>query len=198
MPGLKTFEAVPGSRVNLPATQTALWLWLRTVDGQDPGDLLHRTQALETLLAPAFTLDEFTDAFKHRSGHDLTGFEDGTENPTGDDAEAAALLHNTAAGLNGSSFVAVQRWQHNLAYFRSLGPDKETELMGRDRESNEEDEDAPATARVKRTVQEDFELSDSSQAFMRISSTRERQGKGNGRPRPPGAKVGQALVWLWK
>lgn len=180
VPGLKTFEPVPGSLVDLPATQTALWLWLRTLDGQDPGDLLHRTQALETLLAPALTLDEVTDAFKYRSGHDLTGFEDGTENPSGDDAVATALVHNAAAGLNGSSFVAVQRWQHNLAHFQSLGPAKETELIGRDRESNEEDEDAPETAHVKRTAQENFELSDGSQAFMLRRSMPWMQGSSAG------------------
>jgi len=46
--------------------------------------LLDRARAAHDLLASAFRLDEEVTTFKYRTGHDLTGYEDGTENPKGD------------------------------------------------------------------------------------------------------------------
>jgi deferrochelatase/peroxidase EfeB len=47
-------------------------------------------------------------AFKHQKGHDLTGFENGTENPKGKAALKVGLV--TEGALVGSSFVAVMPW----------------------------------------------------------------------------------------
>lgn len=155
IPGLKTFTGVEGARIKLPATPTDLLLWLR---GTDRGELLIRSRHLETLLAPAFDVTEITDAFNHDNGRDLTGYEDGTENPQGDDALAAALLPESAGpGLAGSSFVAVQRWQHHMSRFEAMPRHQQDDTIGRARESNEELDDAPASAHVKRTAQESFE-----------------------------------------
>src|SRR5262245_22406609 len=76
------------------------------------GDLWHRAAALEQGLAGAFTLTESIDAFVHREGRDLTGYEDGTETPVGARARATAFV--SGAGLDGGSFVAVQRWLNDL------------------------------------------------------------------------------------
>lgn len=155
IPGLKTFTGVEGARIKLPATPTDLLLWLR---GTDRGELLIRSRHLETLLAPAFDVTDITDAFNHDNGRDLTGYEDGTENPQGDDALAAALLPESAGpGLAGSSFVAVQRWQHHMSRFEAMSRHQQDDTIGRTRESNEELDDAPASAHVKRTAQESFE-----------------------------------------
>jgi deferrochelatase/peroxidase EfeB len=48
------------------------------------------------LLAPVFKLDHIVDAFVHQRsdnghGRDLTGYEDGTENPEDDEAVAAGI-----------------------------------------------------------------------------------------------------------
>ena len=45
--------------------------------------------------------------------------EDGTENPKGEDAVAAAIVDGRGAGLDGSSYVAVQQWVHDLDRFAS-------------------------------------------------------------------------------
>lgn len=154
VPGLKTFQGIAGSRVKLPATPIDLLVWLR---GDARGDLLIRSRHLETLLAPAFDVTDITDAFQHAGGRDLTGYEDGTENPQGDQALAAALLPHSAGMLAGSSFLAVQRWHHHFSEFEAMSSQQQDHAIGRARSDNEELDDAPASAHVKRTAQESFE-----------------------------------------
>lgn len=154
IPGLKTFTGIEGARIKLPATPTDLLIWLR---GADRGELLIRSRHLETLLAPAFDVTDITDAFNHDHGKDLTGYEDGTENPQGDEALAVALLPVNAGPLAGSSFVAVQRWRHHMSRFEAMPKQQQDHTFGRERVSNEELDDAPVSAHVKRTAQESFD-----------------------------------------
>ncbi|MDO9480032.1 MAG: Dyp-type peroxidase [Hydrogenophaga sp.] len=154
IPGLKSFQGIDGARIKLPATPADLWIWLR---GNDRGELLIRSRHLETLLAPAFDVQHITDAFNHDNGKDLTGYEDGTENPQGGEAHAAALVPESAGPLAGSSFVAVQRWHHHMSRFEAMPRLQQDHTIGRDKDSNEELDDAPNSAHVKRTAQESFD-----------------------------------------
>lgn len=151
---LRVFPAVSAEGFDIPSTPSALWCWLR---GSDPGEILHRSRAIEQALTPDLLLTRSIDVFKHDTGRDLTGYEDGTENPVGDEAVAAAIVHGAKPGLDGSSFVAVQQWLHDLDHFSAMTASQQDDTIGRQRESNEEIEDAPASAHVKRTAQEDFE-----------------------------------------
>ncbi len=152
--GLRSFPALSGAGVDVPSTQHALWCWLR---GEDRGELLHRSRALEAALAPALRLVQATDAFRYRSGHDLTGYEDGTENPEGEEAVLAASVTEGPAGLRGGSFAAIQHWVHDLDGFEALPEAEQDDIFGRRKSDNEELDDAPASAHVKRTAQESFE-----------------------------------------
>ncbi|PKO32477.1 MAG: peroxidase [Betaproteobacteria bacterium HGW-Betaproteobacteria-9] len=154
IPGLKTFCGIEGALIKLPATPTDLLVWLR---GTDRGHLLIRSRHIETLLAPAFEVTDITDAFNHDNGRDLTGYEDGTENPEGEKALAAAFLPESAGLLAGSSFVAVQLWRHHMSRFEAMPRQQQDHTVGRERDSNEEIDDAPESAHVKRTAQENFE-----------------------------------------
>src|SRR5262249_3062982 len=78
--GLRPFPHYRGEGVEVPSTPAALWCWLR---GDDRGKILLRARAIEKLLAPAFEVTSSVDAFKYGRGLDLTGYEDGTENPKG-------------------------------------------------------------------------------------------------------------------
>jgi len=140
--------------LDIPTSPHDLWCWIR---GEDRGDLLHKARLVRTILAPAFDLDRITDAFKYDITRDLTGYEDGTENPEGDEALEAALVQSDNAELNGSSFVAVQQWLHDLDAFEAMTQKEQDHSIGRDRITNEELEDAPQSAHVKRTEQESFE-----------------------------------------
>lgn len=152
--GLRGFPDLPRAKPAIPATQHALWLWLR---GDEPGDLLHQGRALEALAAPAFTRVQALDAYRYRDSRDLTGYEDGTENPQDDEAVAVAIAQGQGAGLDGSSFAAVQQWLHDFSVFDAMPRARQDNSIGRNRDSNEELGDAPESAHVKRTAQEDFE-----------------------------------------
>jgi putative iron-dependent peroxidase len=171
IPGLRAFPAIPllgsGKRAahNLPADNTALWCWLRSTEGEDTGHLLHRSRRIAAWLTPAFKLQRVVDGFCHAKapvqneeghGHDLTGYEDGTENPKGKAARTAALVNGLGPGMDGSSFVAVQQWQHNFKAFDRLSGLERDHTIGRRQSDNEELDDAPASAHVKRTAQESF------------------------------------------
>lgn len=157
LPGLHPFPALAGPGVSVPSTQQALWVLLL---GEAPSPLFDRAQALHGWLAEAFDLVDGQDTFQYAGGRDLTGYEDGTENPQDEAAVAAALVPEGA--LAGSSYVAVQRWSHDLAHFRSHSPAERDDLIGRRQADNEELEDAPESAHVKRSAQESY----SPEAFM--------------------------------
>ncbi|NKB39251.1 MAG: Dyp-type peroxidase [Gammaproteobacteria bacterium] len=154
IPGMHSFPAHSVAGIDVPSTPAAIWCWIR---GEDRGELVHASRTIESLLSPDFELVKIIDAFQYRDSRDLSGYEDGTENPKGNDALAAALMTGQAEGLDGSSLVAVQQWLHDLDYVDSMEDEERDHMIGRRLSDNEEIEDAPESAHVKRTAQEDFE-----------------------------------------
>jgi putative iron-dependent peroxidase len=149
--GLRGF---PADLPPFPATQWALWLNLTHVDR---GQMFDAGRAFARRFAGALTVVEEVDAFGYRGGRDLSGFEDGTANPVGDAAVAAAIIAGRGPGLDGGSFAAVQRWVHDLEAVERMSVAARSDAIGRDLETNEELADAPQSAHVKRTEQESFE-----------------------------------------
>lgn len=154
-----SFSESKQKTIQVASTPNALWLWLR---GEQAGDLLLLSQALQAQLQDTFELVSVVDGFKHKEGRDLTGYLDGTENPVEQAAFDAAFVQGKAQGLNGASYVAVQQWQHDLAHFKSLKQTHQDHIIGRRLSDNYELPDAPVSAHVKRTAQESF----TPQAFM--------------------------------
>lgn len=152
--GLRVFPCYSGAGIDVPSTPGALWCWLR---GEDRGELTHRTRLIARTVSPAFQLEKVIDAFQYGPSLDLTGYEDGTENPTGEQAYAVAVLQKSGEGLDGSSFVAVQQWVHDLTRFESMSGLEQDHTIGRRKSDNQEINDAPMSAHVKRTAQESFE-----------------------------------------
>ena len=151
---LRPFPTNFGAGLVLASTSPALWCWLR---GHDRGDLWHASKRIVAAVAPAFALDGVIDAFNHGGGRDLTGYEDGTENPQGAKAADAAIARGGGDGLDGSSFVAVQLWVHDFKAFEAMSSKDQDNAIGRRKSDNQELADAPESSHVKRTAQESFE-----------------------------------------
>lgn len=165
VPGLLPFPEIRHGDVVVPSTQADLWLWVR---GDSADAVVEAGDQLCAQLRGTFEVERATSGFVHEGGRDLTGYEDGTENPTGEEAQAAAIR-------DGSSFVAVQQWRHDMDAFHAMERAAQDDLIGRHRDTNEEF-DAPPSAHVKRTAQEDF----SPEAFVvrRSSPWRDENGCG--------------------
>lgn len=154
IPGLRTFPALSGPGCAFPSTQGALLVFVVAAHREE----LHaRAGAVLEVLAADFALDEDVSTFRYQEGRDLTGYVDGTENPKDEAAELAALVRGAGPGHDGGSFVAVQRWIHDLPHFQSFAPETRDAIIGRRFEDDEEIEDAPAFSHVKRTAQESFD-----------------------------------------
>jgi putative iron-dependent peroxidase len=147
--GLRRFPALSPL---FPSTQGALWVALLHGDATA---IFDRGARIAEALAPAFSLVEDVPAFTYRDGRDLSGFVDGTENPAGGAAESAALIAEGARAQG--SFVLVQRWWHDLGALAKMRPRAKSAAIGRDMESNDELDDVPPSAHVKRTAQENFD-----------------------------------------
>ena len=152
-----SFDSTAG--IDVPTTPCGLWLWLR---GDDRGEIYHRSRVLEDILATSFELIEVVDSFQFEDSRDLSGYEDGTENPEGEEAIAAAIVAGQGAGMDGSSFVAIQQWLHDLDTFNALEEHEQDNVFGRHLSDNEEFDEAPESAHVKRAAQESYEP----EAFM--------------------------------
>ena len=150
----RPFPTLVGKGVSAPSSQHDLWIWLR---GDDRGELVLRGRVYAEVLCECFALDQQLDGFMYKDGHDLTGYEDGTENPVDQAAVDAAFSAGMDSAIDGGSFVAVQKWVHDLSYFKSHSQPEQDHMIGRRLSDNEELDDAPESAHVKRTAQESFE-----------------------------------------
>jgi len=157
--GLHQMPVSTSPGLDIPSTPCALWLWLR---GNDRGELLHRSRMLEELLISAFELSDVVEGCQYDKNRDLSGYEDGTENPEGDEAVNAAIMQGQGDGLDGGSFVAVQQWVHDFNMLDLMSEEERDNTIGRHVSDNEEFDDAPESAHVKRSAQENFEP----EAFM--------------------------------
>lgn len=152
--GLRAFPGLSGVGVAFPSTQGALWISIRA---GERGEVFDRARSLQALLGRGWRRTEEVEVFRYRGGRDLTGYEDGTENPKDDAAARAAIASGAGAGIDGGSFVAVQRYVHDRDRFDALTPSARDGVIGRRLDTNEEMADAAATAHVKRSAQESFE-----------------------------------------
>ncbi|MSQ24054.1 MAG: Dyp-type peroxidase [Chloroflexi bacterium] len=152
MEGLRPFPALTGNGVQTPSTQNALWVFARE---QSASECFDTARAIESAVGSDFRRVEEVSTFVFRGGHDLSGYEDGTENPKGQAAIDAAIIPD--GPFQGSSFAAVQRWIHDLPRFQSLSPSERNNTIGRVLETNAEIVDAPLSAHIKRAAQESFD-----------------------------------------
>ncbi|GAA4552830.1 Dyp-type peroxidase [Pseudonocardia xishanensis] len=84
--------------------------------------------------------------FRFFDNRDLLGFVDGTENPTGAAAPAAALV--PAGPFEGGSYLVVQKYLHDLDAWNSLPIAAQERIIGRDKLANVEldEADLPSSA----------------------------------------------------
>lgn len=137
----------------MPATQRDAWVW---VAGAAPDLVFDVATALVSTLDPVATRASEVTGWSYRHSRDLTGFEDGTENPSLVEAPGVALVPDGAPG-QGSSVVLVQQWVHHSELWNALAVADQELVMGRTKADSVElaDDVKPESSHVSRTVIED-------------------------------------------
>jgi putative iron-dependent peroxidase len=136
----------------MPASQHDAVLWL----SGSAYDVIFDTarDAIAALNGAASIADEAV-SWPYRHDRDLTGFIDGTENPSLMDAPAIALIPDGSPGAGGTVLL-VQTWSHDVTAWESLPGAEQERVMGRAKEDSTELEDKPPESHVARTDQDRF------------------------------------------
>ena len=137
----------------MPATQHDLWLWAA---GHAYDKVFDVTREAMKALAPVATLVSEVAGWTYKENRDLTGFIDGTENPSLSVAPEVALIPPQSPG-EGGSIVLVQKWLHDAAAFDALPIEAQEKIIGRTKDSSVELEEKVRgpQSHVSRTVIEE-------------------------------------------
>jgi len=136
----------------MPATQHDVLVWL---SGSAYDVLFDMARSVVRDLAGQAKLADETSSWPYRHDRDLTGFIDGSENPTLLDAPLAALLPESVPGAGGSVLL-VQKWKHRVTEWEALPVEKQERVMGRAKLDSKELENKPEDSHVARTDQDEF------------------------------------------
>ena len=136
----------------MPATQHDALIWL---SGSAYDVLFDMARSVVRDLASFATLVEETSSWPYKHDRDLTGFIDGSENPTLLDAPGYALIPEGDPGAAGS-ILLLQKWNHNVDAWEAVPVEQQEQIMGRTKRDSIELENKPASSHVARTDQDEF------------------------------------------
>jgi porphyrinogen peroxidase len=133
----------------MPATQQDAWLWIS--GGSRTAIFDAGRQAIDTMRPIARVRSEIT-GWLYRQDRDLTGFIDGTENPSLIEAPSVAAAPPGVPGAGGS-VVLYQLWRHDSARWEAEPQEVQERVMGRTKPDSVEftEQDMPADAHVARS-----------------------------------------------
>jgi putative iron-dependent peroxidase len=151
---LADFEAdiVGDAGFVMPATQHDAVLWL----SGSAYDVVFETARMAIReLRNIATLVAETSSWPYMHDRDLTGFIDGSENPTLIEASEFALISEGSPGAGGTVLL-LQKWVHDVTAWESLSDGEQEQVIGRTKPDSVELEDKPEDSHVASTDQERF------------------------------------------
>jgi putative iron-dependent peroxidase len=134
----------------LPATQHDVVMWL-TGSGYDT--VFDLSRALVTELGDIVTVANEIVGWPYHHDRDLTGFIDGTENPSLVEATSVALIPPGQPG-EGGSILLLQQWEHDAIAWEQLPVATQESFIGRRKADSAELDPLPPASHVARTDQE--------------------------------------------
>jgi len=136
----------------MPATQHDAVLWL---SGSAYDVVFECARSAIAELSGLGTAVEETSSWPYMHDRDLTGFIDGTENPTLIDAPGLALIPDTEPGGAGTVLL-LQKWEHDAAMWEALSVSEQEAVIGRLKPDSTEIENKPENSHVASTDQDQF------------------------------------------
>jgi putative iron-dependent peroxidase len=141
----------PGN-FKMPGTQHDAVLWISGSAYDVVFDMARQSIAE---LEPITRVAEETSSWSYHHDRDLTGFIDGSENPSLIDAPDIALVADPSPGAGGS-ILLLQKWSHDAAAWESQPVPEQERVIGRTKLDSVELRDRPANSHVGRTDQDVF------------------------------------------
>ncbi len=136
----------------MPATQHDAVMW---ISGSAYDVVFDMAREVIAALVALATVAEETSSWPYRHDRDLTGFIDGTENPTLIEAPSISLIPDGSPGAGGSVLL-LQKWIHDATAWESLSVDRQESVIGRRKDDSAELTDKPSDSHVARTDQDVF------------------------------------------
>jgi putative iron-dependent peroxidase len=134
----------------MPATQHDAVLWLSGSAYDVVFDVARK--AIAELREVAAIADE-TSSWPYHHDRDLTGFIDGSENPTLIEAPDVAVVPDGRPGARGT-ILLLQKWAHDATAWESLSDAEQEQVIGRTKADSVELEDKPGDSHVASTDQD--------------------------------------------
>jgi porphyrinogen peroxidase len=136
----------------MPATQHDAVLW---ISGSAYDVVFDVARAAIASVAELASVAEETSSWPYRHDRDLTGFIDGTENPSLIDAPGLVVVPDGTPGAGGT-ILLLQKWMHDAVAWEALPVVDQERVMGRRKDDSVELDDKPADSHVASTDQDRF------------------------------------------
>ena len=136
----------------MPATQHDAVLWL---SGSAYDVVFDVARMAIRSMAGLATVAEETSSWPYRHDLDLTGFIDGTENPTLIEAAEFVFVPDGAPGAGGT-ILLLQKWAHDATAWEALSDEQQELVIGRRKLDSVELDDKPDDSHVASTDQDEF------------------------------------------
>jgi porphyrinogen peroxidase len=153
-PGLHGFnqDVVGADGFVMPATQHDAVLW---ISGSSYDVIFDVSRRAIAELKGLGSIAEETVSWPYQHDRDLTGFIDGSENPTLIQAAEVALIPEGNPGAGGT-ILLLQKWVHDTAAWESLPVASQERVIGRMKLDSVEIEDKAPDSHVAKTDQDIF------------------------------------------
>jgi putative iron-dependent peroxidase len=136
----------------MPATQHDAVLW---ISGGSYDVVFDVARAAIAVLSELAIVAEETSSWSYHHDLDLTGFIDGTENPTLVEALQIVSVPEGRSGAGGSMLL-LQKWQHDAVAWESLDVEVQEQVIGRRKADSVELDPRPEDSHVASTDQDTF------------------------------------------
>lgn len=149
---LHPFQELRGPRHTAPSTPGDLLFHIRA---ERPDLCFELARQIHRRLGPHATVVDEVQGFRYFDRRDLLGFVDGTENPEGADAVAAATVGDEDPLFAGGGYAVAQKYLHDLDAWNALSVEEQERAVGRTKLDDIELADKPADSHVALNVIED-------------------------------------------
>jgi porphyrinogen peroxidase len=152
--GVRGFDEdlIESDGFTMPATQHDAVLWL---SGSAYDVVFDVARNAISELGELASVAEETSSWPYRHDRDLTGFIDGSENPTLIEAADVAVIPDGGPGAGGT-ILLLQKWSHDATAWESLSDAEQERVIGRTKPASVELDDKPADSHVASTDQDTF------------------------------------------